>query len=118
MCRDFLVFEHLVNAHRNTSSCARAFTPHELALPSCAVARELVLCDATRHALNASGLLDIAEVQCADELANLTLNIPVVRTYAVSDFFFILTQVSFLVYFVILVGTMAMHPTPRGSDDL
>lgn len=106
VCRDFLVFEHLVHLYRNASTCARAFAPHELALPSCAVARELVLCDGTRYALNASGLLELVESKCERELANITQNIGAVRAYVATDFFFVATQISFIVYFFFLVYNM------------
>ena len=68
-CQEYLVFDYLVHAVRNRTAhpwllgdgadtaCAMAFSPDELAIPSCPVLRALYLCDSTRAALNASGLL-------------------------------------------------------------
>ena len=121
-CQEYLVFDYLVHAVRNRTAhpwllgddadtaCAMAFSPDELAIPSCPVLRALYLCDSTRAALNASGLLAPLVAQCASELGNLTLVHDRVVSYIAAhlqgDVFFPVVQLVFLAYFLVYIWNL------------
>ena len=121
-CQEYLVFDYLVHAVRNRTAhpwllgdgadtaCAMAFSPDELAIPSCPVLRALYLCDSTRAALNASGLLAPLVAQCESELGNLTLVHDRVVNYIAAhlqgDVFFPVVQLVFLAYFLVYIWNL------------
>ena len=118
-CQEYLVFDYLVHALRNrtahpwlpsdstSAACASGFSRDELMIPSCGVLRELYLCDGTRAALNASGLLAPLLAQCEPVLGNLTSTHDHITDYIAahlqSDVLFPVVQLVFLTYFLVYI---------------